>query len=270
MRALPLVLVACFAAAPSAVAAELAPADLVLRGGDILTQDPAHPHARAVAVRGGVIVAVGDDVDMARSSVRRRASSSSRPRGGARAHRRARAPGRPRPRRRRRSTCAAARRPPTARSALSAARGARPAAPGSSGAAGIRTASPTREFPTHAALDASCPIARSVLERVDGHAGWANARGDAARAGITRGHARSGGRPHRARRAGEPTGVFVDNAMALVERARSRRRRRRRSRRPSCAAQDAGRSPRGSPRCTTWASARPRSTSIARSPPPAA
>src|SRR4051794_6261030 len=48
-------------AAPT-VAAESAPADLVLRGGDILTQDPAHPHARAVAVRGGVIVAV-DDVD---------------------------------------------------------------------------------------------------------------------------------------------------------------------------------------------------------------
>ncbi|HWE27130.1 MAG TPA: amidohydrolase, partial [Polyangia bacterium] len=39
-----------------------APADLVLRGGDILTQDLAHPHAHAVAARGGVIVAL-DDVD---------------------------------------------------------------------------------------------------------------------------------------------------------------------------------------------------------------
>ena len=39
-----------------------APADLVLRGGDVLTQDPAHPHARAVAVRAGFIVAL-DDVD---------------------------------------------------------------------------------------------------------------------------------------------------------------------------------------------------------------
>src|SRR5512142_1761506 len=62
MRALVL---AASLAATTAVAAEPVAADLVLRNGDILTQDPAHPHARAVAARGGVIVAVsnGDDFD---------------------------------------------------------------------------------------------------------------------------------------------------------------------------------------------------------------
>src|ERR1700729_170474 len=61
--AVALVVTAVTAASVSTVAAEpSAPADLVLRGGDILTQDPARPHARAVAVRGGVIVAL-DDVE---------------------------------------------------------------------------------------------------------------------------------------------------------------------------------------------------------------
>ena len=36
-------------------------ADLVIMGGDVVTEDPAHPQATAVAVRGGVIAYVGDD-----------------------------------------------------------------------------------------------------------------------------------------------------------------------------------------------------------------
>ncbi len=41
------------------------PADLILRGGEIVTLDPARPRVRALAVRDGVIVAAGSDGDMA-------------------------------------------------------------------------------------------------------------------------------------------------------------------------------------------------------------
>ena len=42
----------------------LAQADLVLRNGKIVTMEAAHPTAQAIAVRGGLIVAVGSDADM--------------------------------------------------------------------------------------------------------------------------------------------------------------------------------------------------------------
>jgi predicted amidohydrolase YtcJ len=45
--------------------AQPAPADLVLRNGKIVTVDPARPQAHALAARGGVIVKVGSDADVA-------------------------------------------------------------------------------------------------------------------------------------------------------------------------------------------------------------
>src|SRR6058998_1403048 len=53
---------AALLAAPAAAAEK--PADLVLSGGVVITLDPAHPRASAVAVRDGRIVAVGDDAHM--------------------------------------------------------------------------------------------------------------------------------------------------------------------------------------------------------------
>src|SRR5687767_3357026 len=41
-----------------------APADLVVLGGDVRTGDPARPHATAIAIRGGEIVAVGADGEL--------------------------------------------------------------------------------------------------------------------------------------------------------------------------------------------------------------
>jgi predicted amidohydrolase YtcJ len=74
---------------------------------------------------------------------------------------------------------------------------------------------PVKEFPEHAALDAVAPDHPVWLRRVDGHAGWANANAMRA-AGVTRETADPpGGRIVRGAD-GEPTGVFVDNAMALV------------------------------------------------------
>ena len=77
---------------------------------------------------------------------------------------------------------------------------------------------PDTRFPTHDALSAAVPDRPVWLERVDGHAGLANARAMRA-AGVT-GATRDpeGGRVERDG-AGAPTGVFVDNAQGLVDRA---------------------------------------------------
>jgi hypothetical protein len=52
-----------FAAAPSIAQA---PADLVLRGGKVVTMDDARPQAQALAIRGSEIAAVGSDVEIVR------------------------------------------------------------------------------------------------------------------------------------------------------------------------------------------------------------
>lgn len=72
-------------------------------------------------------------------------------------------------------------------------------------------------FPTHDALTRISPSNPVVLERVDGHAILANAAAMRA-AGVTNATpSPAGGRIERGLN-GEPTGVFVDNAMALVDR----------------------------------------------------
>ena len=78
---------------------------------------------------------------------------------------------------------------------------------------------PGKQFPTAADLDAAFPDRPVWLERVDGHAGWANS---AALRAVAAKSARSlegdwqpdGGRIERA--GGKPTGVFVDGAMGQV------------------------------------------------------
>lgn len=49
----------CLASAPAAE-----PADRIIRGGSVVTVNPAHPAAEAVAIRGGRIVAVGTEADV--------------------------------------------------------------------------------------------------------------------------------------------------------------------------------------------------------------
>lgn len=73
-------------------------------------------------------------------------------------------------------------------------------------------------FPTAADLDAAHSERPVWLERVDGHAGWANSAAMKA-AGITKATKDpAGGRIIRDA-AGNPTGVFIDSAMALIEKA---------------------------------------------------
>ncbi|MBX3461975.1 MAG: amidohydrolase [Planctomycetes bacterium] len=71
-------------------------------------------------------------------------------------------------------------------------------------------------MPHHAALSAAIPDHPVWLGRVDGHAGLANARALAA-AGIVRDTAAPRGGEILRDAAGEPSGVLVDAAMALVQ-----------------------------------------------------
>jgi predicted amidohydrolase YtcJ len=77
---------------------------------------------------------------------------------------------------------------------------------------------PGQRFPAHEALSAAVPGHPVLLDRVDGHAVLANARAMQL-AGVTRDtRDPAGGRVLRDG-AGNPTGVFVDNAEVLVTRA---------------------------------------------------
>jgi predicted amidohydrolase YtcJ len=77
---------------------------------------------------------------------------------------------------------------------------------------------PVKEFPTHEALDAAVPDHPVFLRRIDGHAAIANAM--AMRMAGVNAETRDpdGGRVIRDA-SGNPTGVFVDAAMDLVERS---------------------------------------------------
>ena len=73
-----------------------------------------------------------------------------------------------------------------------------------------------RRYPTAAELDAVVPGRPVWLERVDGHAGWANSRA-LSLAGVTSAPKDpAGGKIERVTPGGKPAGVLVDNAQALV------------------------------------------------------
>ena len=77
---------------------------------------------------------------------------------------------------------------------------------------------PVKEFPTKAALDAAVPDHPVFLRRVDGHAAYANSAALRV-AGVTAATKDpEGGRILRDAN-GEPTGVFIDEGMDVVERA---------------------------------------------------
>ena len=77
---------------------------------------------------------------------------------------------------------------------------------------------PGRQFPTFEILDEAAPDNPVLLTRKDGHAGWVNSSAMKL-AGITRAtQAPSGGEIKRDA-AGNPSGVFVDAAMDMVEKS---------------------------------------------------
>ena len=75
---------------------------------------------------------------------------------------------------------------------------------------------PGKQFPTRQQLDALDIDQPIWLRRIDGHAGWANSAA-MKRAGITRATTAPSGGEIIWDENGEPSGVLVDNAMALIE-----------------------------------------------------
>ncbi len=72
-----------------------------------------------------------------------------------------------------------------------------------------------KQYPTAAILDAEISDRPVWLERIDGHAGWANSQ-TLALAGITKDTVSPPGGEIIRDEAGQPTGILVDNAMNLV------------------------------------------------------
>jgi len=73
-----------------------------------------------------------------------------------------------------------------------------------------------KSYPSAKTLDEYFPDTPVWLARIDGHAGWANSKAMAL-AGITKNtQSPSGGEIIRDSN-GQPTGIFIDNAMALIE-----------------------------------------------------
>jgi predicted amidohydrolase YtcJ len=192
------------------------PADLVLRGGRIRTQDRAHPLAEALAVRDGRLVAVGSDANVAalvgphtrvvelqgRTALPGLFDAHLHLAGLAEGERRADLVG-------------------TASEAEVVARVAAHAAHLAPGAWVLGRGWDQNDwadtaFPTHAALSAALPDRPAALWRVDGHALLANAAA-LALAGVTEDTPDPPGGRILRDAGGRPSGVLVDNAMTLVE-----------------------------------------------------
>jgi hypothetical protein len=77
---------------------------------------------------------------------------------------------------------------------------------------------PGKSYPTAADLDAAFPERPVWLERIDGHAGWANSAAmHAVPRDLSGDWQPAGGRILRS--GGKPTGVFIDTAVALIDAA---------------------------------------------------
>ncbi|GAA4643197.1 amidohydrolase [Pontixanthobacter gangjinensis] len=74
-------------------------------------------------------------------------------------------------------------------------------------------------FPTAAELDSVVSDRPVFLERVDGHAGWANSAAMRVAGVDASTQAPAGGRIERMEGSDMPSGIFVDNAASLVQRA---------------------------------------------------
>jgi len=214
MTTLSLVIVALLSLVPAARAQE--PADLVVVGGVVHTMDPASPRGEAFAVRDGAIVALGSSIAILNdhrgdaTEVIDLGGSTVIP-GLIDAHAHVMGLGRAL----RSLDLVGTQSPEAIAEMVRETAGARPAGSWVTGRGWDQNDWPGKDFPTHDVLDRAAPDHPVWLTRVDGHAGWANARAMEL-AGVGRETPDpEGGRIVRDS-AGEPTGVFVDNAQALV------------------------------------------------------
>jgi len=208
---------ALFALAPAMATAQ-APADLVFTNGRIYTVDDAHPEASALAVRGGRVLFVGSDAE-----ARALAGSATRvidlhgntvfP-GFTDAHAHLLGLGNML----QRVNLAGSASYEEVISRVKA--WAKDVKPGEwiQGRGWDQNRWPTKDFPTHEALSRAFPNNPVVLDRIDGHASLANARAMEA-AKVTSATADPSGGKILRLASGAPSGVFIDNAKALIARA---------------------------------------------------
>ncbi|HMG56758.1 MAG TPA: amidohydrolase [Kofleriaceae bacterium] len=189
--------------------------DVVMLGGDLWTMDPQHPRAAAVAWRGDLIVAVGDD-----AQIRALAGPSTRV---IDLHGRSATPGLVD------AHChlyglggdlenvSVRELPSEAATVAVMADAAKQRAAGDwlIGRGWDQNRWPGQQFPTRAKLDAAISDRPVLLTRIDGHAIWVNSVALRA-AGITRATKDPAGGKIVRDAKGEPTGVLIDNAEGLV------------------------------------------------------
>ena len=192
-----------------------APAEVALVGGDVWTMDPAKPRVSAVAWRGDKVIALGDD-----AAVRAVIGPTTRV---IELHGRAATPGLID------AHChlyglGADLEHVSVRDlgseaetvqAIAAAAKTRPADQWLIGRGWDQNRWAGQQFPTKQALDAAVSDRPVVLERIDGHAYWVNSVALRA-AGVTRATRDPAGGKILRNAAGEPTGVLIDNAQALI------------------------------------------------------
>ena len=212
----------CAAACVVGCAAGLPPemtSDLILTNGAVVTEDPARPGARAVAVRGDTIAAVGTDDDIVKLAGPKTRRIDLR---GAMvvpglidAHGHVRSFGEELANLDLHGVASieeVARRVRERDAVL-------PPGAWITGHGWDQNLWPGKKFPDHRPLTEAAPGRPVWLRRVDGHASWANRKAMEV-AGVTRRTPEpSGGKIERDAR-GDPTGVFVDNAQDLVKKAR--------------------------------------------------
>ncbi|OLD66639.1 MAG: hypothetical protein AUI52_03240 [Acidobacteria bacterium 13_1_40CM_2_68_10] len=193
--------------------------DLILTNGAVVTEDPARPGARAVAVRGDTIAAVGTDDDIVKLAGPKTRRIDLR---GAMvvpglidAHGHVRSFGEELANLDLHGVASieeVARRVRERDAVL-------PPGAWITGHGWDQNLWPGKKFPDHRPLTEAAPGRPVWLRRVDGHASWANRKAMEV-AGVTRRTPEpSGGKIERDAR-GDPTGVFVDNAQDLVKKAR--------------------------------------------------
>jgi hypothetical protein len=193
-------------------------AEIVLLGGDLHTMDPAAPHATALAVNHSMISVIGDDATVRaeigpHTLVIELHGKTVTP-GLVDAHAHLYQLG---SELEQVSVRALGSAEETARVAAAAARD-RPPTEWLIGGGWDQNRWPGQQFPTRASLDAAISDRAVMLERIDGHAIWVN--GIALRAaGVTAATPDPAGGKILRDGHGEPTGVFIDNAMQLVTRA---------------------------------------------------
>jgi predicted amidohydrolase YtcJ len=190
--------------------------DLVLYGGDVRTMDPLNPHATAIAIAGDKIVAVGSDADVRKLGATREVNLAGKTitPGLIDAHCHLYGLGVDMERVSVRQFDSAE----AVAAKIAEAAKERPAGEWLIGRGWDQNRWQVAQFPTKATLDAVVSDRPVLLTRIDGHAIWVNSKALEA-AKVTRATKDPAGGKIVRDDKGEPTGVFVDNATDLIEKA---------------------------------------------------